>query len=143
MFAARLICPPIGQRLTAFGRDVLGSWPIDWILIALVILCFFVWCLISPSVRRSLANIFAVLAVGAGIGVLTWAACSIALGEEIRSLGSLPTLVSASIDAIGLGAGSLAAGIAALVLTLGVRLGRSGEEIPHSAGVGIPRNHRL
>ena len=143
MITARLACLLIGHRLVALGRGVVVSWPIDWILIALIVLCLFVSFLIIPPVRRSLANIFAALAIGAGIGLLTWSACSIALGEEIRSLGSLPTLVSASIDAVCLGAASLAAGIAALRLILGVRLGRSGEDIPHSAGVGIPRNRRF
>lgn len=141
MLAAQPVCLVIGQALALPDRNLLASWPTDRILIAMVVVCVLLWCLINPAVRRSLGNIFAVVAIGAGIGVLAWAGCSIILGEEIRSLWPLPTLVSTSIDAFGLGAGSLAAGVAALVLSFGVRLRSSGEEIPHSAGVGIPRNH--
>lgn len=141
MLATRMICLLIGQRIAPLVRDFLASWSIDQILIVSVIVCLVLWCLISPAVRKSLANIFAVLAMGVGIGILSWAICSVALGEQIRSLGSLPILVSTLVDAIGLGAGLLAAGITALALSLGLRLGQRGEEIPHSAGVGIPRNH--
>lgn len=142
MLTTHLMFLLVGQGGAPVGRDPMASWPMDRIFAVLIVSCFFLWCLVSPNVRRSVTNIFAVLAFGAGIGILTWLSCSVALGEQIRSLASLPTLVSTLIDAIGLAAAALAAGSVALLFSLGVRTRWFGEEIPHSAGVGIPQNHR-
>ena len=69
------------------------------------------------SLGRALARIFAVLALGAGAGMLTWGITSAALGEPIRSPQCLGSFLGAASEAIGCGAGLLAAGVTALVLS--------------------------
>jgi len=85
------------------------------LLLAVVLL---LWCFIKPNVGRMFARILAVLAIGLGIGVLTWGIVAASLGEAIRSPIGLASLISVPSEAIGWGAGCLAGGIAALVLSL-------------------------
>ena len=74
-----------------------------------------VWCCIKPAVARVCARVFSVLALGFGAGFLTWGICAAALDGSLRSpFGSFMTEPS---EAIGCGAGLLAGGIAALVLS--------------------------
>lgn len=87
-------------------------------LIVVLAISFVMWCLIRANVARAFARIFAVLAIGAGIGVLTWGICAQALGMSIRSPFGLVYLVSDPVEAIGWGAGLLAGGITAMVLSL-------------------------
>ena len=87
------------------------------LLFGLVVVVLFVWCIIRPNVGRRFARIFAVLAIGTGIGVLTWGICAAALGETLRSPLGLTSLIAEPSEAIGWGAGSLAAGVTALVLS--------------------------
>ena len=79
---------------------------------------FVMWCLIRANVARAFARIFAVLAIGTGIGVLTWGICAQGLGMPIRSPFGLVYLISDPVEAIGWGAGLLAGGITAMVLSL-------------------------
>ena len=93
----------------------------------LVVAALFLWCIIRPNVGRLFARIFAVLAIGGGIGVLTWGICAAALGNAIRSPLGLTSLIAEPSEAIGWGAGTLAAGITALVLSfIGGRRTREG-----------------
>jgi hypothetical protein len=87
-------------------------------LIVVLAVSFVIWCLIRANVARAFARIFAVLAIGAGIGTLTWGICAQALGMPIRSPFGLVHLISDPIEAIGWGAGLLAGGITAMVLSL-------------------------
>ena len=87
------------------------------LLFVLLVVALFSWCIIRPNVGRRFARIFAVAAIGIGIGFLTWGICAAALGETIRSPLGLTSLVAAPSEAIGWGAGSLAAGITALVFS--------------------------
>ena len=87
------------------------------LLFVLLVVTLFVWCTIRPNVGRRFARIFAVLAIGSGIGILTWGICAAALGEAIRSPLGLTSLIAEPSEAIGWGAGSLAAGVTALVLS--------------------------
>ena len=87
------------------------------ILSVLLVVTLFVWCIIRPNVGRRFARIFAVLAIGTGIGILTWGICAAALGEAIRSPLGLTSLIAEPSEAIGWGAGSLATGVTALVLS--------------------------
>ena len=83
----------------------------------LIVAALFLWCIIRPSIGRLFARIVAVLAIGGGIGVLTWGICAAALGETIRSPFGLSSLIAEPSEAIGWGAGLLAGGITALVLS--------------------------
>lgn len=76
-----------------------------------------IWCLARPHVGRIVARSLSVIAIGSGVGTLTWGICAAALGDSIRSLAMLPALIDAPSEAIGLGAGFLAGGVLALVLT--------------------------
>ena len=82
-----------------------------------------VWCCIKPTVARVLARIFSVVALGVGVGVLTWGICAAALGDSMRT--PLGSFITAPSEAIGWGAGFLAAGVTALVLSFigGKRVG--------------------
>ncbi|OHB78507.1 MAG: hypothetical protein A2V98_03670 [Planctomycetes bacterium RBG_16_64_12] len=66
---------------------------------------------------RALTRIFAVVALGLGVGCLAWGITSAALGEPIRTPLAFGDFIMASSEAIGCGAGLIAAGIAALVLS--------------------------
>jgi hypothetical protein len=66
---------------------------------------------------RTLARIFAVFALGAGVGCLVWGITSAALGETVRTPWGLDAIISASSEAIGCGAGLIAAGVTSLVLS--------------------------
>ena len=90
---------------------------VNHVLPFLVVAALLLWCIIRPSVGRCFARIFAVLAIGGGIGILTWGICAAALGDAIRSPLGLTSLIAEPSEAIGWGAGSLAAGITALVLS--------------------------
>ena len=87
------------------------------VLFVLPAVALFSWCIIRPNVGRRFARVFAVAAIGIGIGFLTWGICAAALGEAIRSPLGLTSLIAAPSEAIGWGAGSLAAGITALVFS--------------------------
>ena len=87
------------------------------LLFVLLVVTLLVWCIIRPNVGRRFARIFAVLAIGTGIGILTWGICAAALGEVIRSPLGLTSLIAEPSEAIGWGAGSIAAGVTALVLS--------------------------
>ena len=87
------------------------------LLFVLLVVALFLWGIIRPNVGRRFARIFAVLAIGTGIGVLTWGICAAALGEAVRSPFGLTSLIAEPSEAIGWGAGSFAAGITALVLS--------------------------
>lgn len=87
-------------------------------LILVLAVSFVMWCLIRANVARAFARIFAVLAIGGGIGVLTWGICAQSLGMPIRSPFGLVYLISDPVEAIGWGAGLLAGGITAMVLSL-------------------------
>jgi hypothetical protein len=76
-----------------------------------------VWCLARPHIGRIVARSLSVIAIGSGVGTLTWGICAAALGDSIRSLTMFPVLIDAPSEAIGLGAGFLAGGVLALVLT--------------------------
>lgn len=71
------------------------------------------------SVCIVVARLVAVAALGAGVGVLTWGITSSVLDEPLRT----PAFVPAPLDllpseAIGWGAGLLAGGITALLLSV-------------------------
>ena len=87
-------------------------------LVLVLAVSFVMWCLIRANVARAFARIFAVLAIGSGIGTLVWGICAQAMGTPIRSPFGLVHLISDPVEAIGWGAGLLAAGITALVLSL-------------------------
>jgi len=87
-------------------------------LIYILALSFVMWCLIRANVARAFARIFAVLAIGAGIGVLVWGICALAMDMPIRSPFGLVYLIADPVEAIGWGAGLLAGGITAMVLSL-------------------------
>ena len=83
-------------------------------LLVILAVSFVLWCLIRANVARAFARIFAVLAIGAGIGVLTWGICALNLPEVDKMSG----FGLESVEAIGWGAGLLAGGITAMVLSL-------------------------
>ncbi|MHC4400343.1 MAG: hypothetical protein ACYTG0_11770 [Planctomycetota bacterium] len=85
--------------------------------IGTAILAVVVWCCAVPRVGRAFARMFSVLAIGAGVGVLVWGILAACLGEPVRSPFGLTSLISDPSEAIGWGAGFLAAGIVALVLS--------------------------
>lgn len=93
------------------------SYDFAALLPLLVVATVALWCIIRPSMGRIFARIAAVLAIGGGIGILTWGICAAALGEAIRSPLGLNSLIAEPSEAIGWGAGLLAAGITALVLS--------------------------
>ena len=65
---------------------------------------------------RAIARIFAVLALGGGVGILTWGIIAACCGEPIRIPPGMECCISGPSEIIGWGAGILAAGITALVL---------------------------
>jgi len=83
------------------------------LLFFLLVVGLFVWCAVKPSVGRRFTRVFSVLAIGVGIGVLVWGICAAGLGESIRG----PRFTAQPSEAIGWGAGTLAAGVTALVLS--------------------------
>lgn len=66
---------------------------------------------------RAIARIFAVIAVGAGVGILTWGITGAARGDPIRVPPGMECCISGPSEIIGWGAGILAAGVTALVLS--------------------------
>ncbi len=100
-----------------FQTDTAMVSGVSVLLCVLLAVALLLWCTIKPNVGRRFARIFAVLAIGTGIGVLTWGICAAALGEVIRSPLGLTSFIAEPSEAIGWGAGSLAAGITALVLS--------------------------
>ena len=66
---------------------------------------------------RLLAMILAVLAVGAGVGLLTWGISSAAMKEPIRVAEMCAGFMGTSSEVIGWGAGVLAVGVTTLVLS--------------------------
>ncbi len=67
---------------------------------------------------RVLARIFAVLAVGAGVGLLTWGISATYTGEPLRMPEFCEDMfLQTSSEVIGWGAGILAVGITTLFLT--------------------------
>jgi hypothetical protein len=87
-------------------------------LIVVLAVSFVMWCLIRANVARAFAKILAVLAIGAGIGILTWGICAQATGTPIRSPFGLVHLIADAVEAIGWGAGLLAGGIVGMILSL-------------------------
>ena len=85
--------------------------------VLLATVAFLVWALVNPRVGRAFTRIFAVLAIGLGVGVLTWGIVAASLTGSVRSPLGLASLISEPSEAIGWGAGSLAAGFTALVLS--------------------------
>ena len=93
---------------------------------------FLVWALVKPNVGRMFARIFAVLAIGLGVGVLTWGIVAASLTGTVRSPLGLASLISEPSEAIGWGAGCLAAGITALVLSFVVGCTKQGDDKKHT-----------
>jgi hypothetical protein len=93
----------------------------------LLAVAFLIWALIKPNVGRMFARIFAVLGIGLGAGVLTWGIVAASLTGTVRSPFGLASLISEPSEAIGWGAGCLAAGITALVLSFVVGCTKRGE----------------
>ena len=67
---------------------------------------------------RMIGKLFAILAIGAGTGTLTWGITAASLGEPIHPAWEATGVLTAASEVIGCGAGLLAAGITALVLSL-------------------------
>jgi len=81
---------------------------------------------------RLLFKVLAVVAIGAGVGVLTWGIVAAALGEPIRSpldVFNVGFALEQPGEAIGWGAGLLAGGIVALVFgcSSGKKKGKFGD----------------
>jgi len=74
------------------------------------------WGLINPVVGRRLARIFAVMAMGLGMGLLLWGTSGAVSGERLRPPFDSHVITEVS-EAIGWGAGLLTGGIVALVLS--------------------------
>lgn len=111
LFSQHVPLPGPPPQLTVITTLAMG-------LIVVLAVSFVMWCLIRANVARAFARIFAVLAIGAGIGVLTWGICAQAMGMPIRSPFGLVHLIADPVEAIGWGAGLLAAGIMAMILSL-------------------------
>ncbi len=114
------------------GIPDMGVW-VSWaaaILPTVAAVCLVLWALVNPRIGRVFAKIFAVVAVGGGIGILTWGICAAAFAEPIRSLAAFPTLVTTSSEVVGFGAGLLVSGLTALILSLVGGKGRSGKDRP-------------
>ncbi|MDD4269069.1 MAG: hypothetical protein GXY25_22970 [Pirellulaceae bacterium] len=114
------------------GIPDMGVW-VSWaaaILPTVAAVCLVLWALVNPRIGRVFAKIFAVLAVGGGIGVLAWGICAAVFGEPIRSLAAFPTLVTTSSEVIGFGAGLLICGVTALILSLVGGKSRPGKDRP-------------
>lgn len=98
----------------------------------LLAIAFLVWALVKPNVGRMFAHIFAVLAIGLGAGVLTWGIVAASLTGTVRGPFGLASLISEPSEAIGWGAGCLAAGITALVLSFVVGCTKQGDGKKHT-----------
>lgn len=116
MLQALRNCVVLGQQ----GGPELPAWTawVTTLLPTVAAAILVLWALVNPRIGRVFAKIFAVLAVGGGIGILTWGICAAVFGETIRSLAVLPNLVTATSEAVGFGAGLLVSGITALILSL-------------------------
>jgi hypothetical protein len=68
-------------------------------------------------VGRAIARIFAVLAVGSGVGILTWGITAAKSGQPVFIPCGLEQCVGGPSEIIGWGAGILAAGVTALLLS--------------------------
>lgn len=68
---------------------------------------------------RIAARIAAIVALAAGVGILTWGITSAAMGERLRSPVFAPSFQVLPAEAIGWGAGLLAGGLTALALAAG------------------------
>jgi hypothetical protein len=98
------------------------------LMVALVVV-FLLWCLIRPNVGRLFARIVAVFGIGTGVGVLTWGICAVALGDTMRTPVGFEGFIAEPSEAIGWGAGLLAGGIAAMVVSfVGNRKERDGKK---------------
>ena len=111
MLFATLLAQEAQARVASYVAWV----PIVGVLLLAAVLL--VWGLVNPNVGRVFARIFAVLAIGLGTGLLAWGIVAASLSGTIRSPLGLASLIGEPSEAIGWGAGSLAAGITALVLS--------------------------
>lgn len=100
-----------GSHVALWFRFVAVGGPI------LLVVAFLIWGLANPNVGRMFARIFAVLGIGLGVGVLCWGIVAACLTGTVRSPFGLDWLISDPSEAIGWGAGFLAAGVTALVLS--------------------------
>lgn len=66
---------------------------------------------------RLLIRVFAVVAVAAGVGLISWAVSSTVLGEPIRPLFGLQSLGASASEILGWGAGIFALGVTMLILS--------------------------
>jgi hypothetical protein len=92
--------------------------------------CF--WGLINPVVGRRLARIFAVIAMGLGMGLLIWGISGAMSGESLRPPFDSHIITEVS-EAIGWGAGFLTGGIVALVLSFLGKTKRALEKDAHGS----------
>lgn len=136
-----LAVSPIEQAAVLSGGFRSAPWNVESIAISFV-LCLLAGCLFSSIVRKTVADVFAVFAIGSGTGILTWAICSTVRNEEVRSLAALPTMVTTPSDAIGLGSGLMAAGIVALLLTYALPRRSRAKAPPVAAAIGLCRDPR-
>lgn len=67
---------------------------------------------------RCFVRFLAVLLIGVGVALMTWGIVAAALGEPLEKQHPISQLVGTASFAIGCGAGLLAAGVTALVLSL-------------------------
>lgn len=67
---------------------------------------------------RTVAIVVGVLALAAGVGLLTWGITSAALGEQLRAPFFAPRIALLPSEAIGWGAALLTGGITGLRLAL-------------------------
>lgn len=67
---------------------------------------------------RIVAQVIAVICIGAGVGLLTWGISTGPLGEKVAEQGYLWGMLPSASAMIGCGAGLLTVGITAIVLTL-------------------------
>lgn len=70
-----------------------------------------------PRIGRALGKLTAVSMIGCGVGLGTWGLMSALNGEEFKVLQAGPIVFYSAAQALGWAAGTLAAGVTALVLS--------------------------
>ena len=106
---------------TLLAQEAQARVASDFFLVAtggaiLLAIAFLVWCLVKPKLGRIFAFIFALLGIVLGAGLLAWGIVAACVGGTVPIPLGFVLFVSEASEAIGFGAGCLAASITALVL---------------------------
>jgi hypothetical protein len=96
------------ERFMAFG----GVFAVGVLMGAILATMYF-----RPNLLATMAQLKAIAFLGLGIGILVWGTISLSVGGPFEKPFSEVTLIRTPAEAIGWGAGFIAAGVVSLVIS--------------------------